>query len=102
MLETIMTYLTLYTGLAGVAVLLGLGYFLSRRYEVSLYRFAGMILLIAILFSLGWVGAVKYGLNPYWVGGLYALILIGYAVKTYYHITWHDVTGKFHHPRPTA
>ena len=102
MLETIMTYLTLYTGSAAVAALLGLGYVLSRRYDVSPYRFAGIILLIATFFSLGWVGAVKYGISPYWVGGLYALILIGYAVKTYYHITWHDITGKLYHPRPTA
>ncbi len=102
MLETIMAYLTLYTGFAAVAALLGLGYLLSRWYMVSPYRFAGMILLIAIFFSLGWLTAVKYGLSPYWVGGFYALILVGYAVETYYHITWHDITGKFYHPRPTA
>ena len=101
MLES-MPYITLYAGFVAVAALLGLGYVLSRRYEVSPYMFAGMILLIATFFSLGWVGAVKYGISPYWVGGLYALILVGYAVKTYCHITWHDITGKFYHPRPTA
>jgi hypothetical protein len=61
-----MPYITLYAGFVAVAALLGLGYVLSRRYEVSPYTFAGMILLIATFFSLGWIGAVKYGLSPYW------------------------------------
>jgi hypothetical protein len=50
-----MPYITLYAGFVAVTALLGLGYVLSRRYEVSPYMFAGMILLIATFFSLGWI-----------------------------------------------
>ncbi|MFQ5957483.1 MAG: hypothetical protein ACE5KK_06905 [Candidatus Brocadiales bacterium] len=102
MLETITSYMNLYTVIAAVAVLLGLGYFLKRWYMVSPYRYGGLILLIAIFLSLGWLAVVKYGISLYWIGGLYALILIGCAVKCYYHITWKDITGKFYRPKPTT
>ncbi|MFQ5862992.1 MAG: hypothetical protein ACE5IC_07695 [Candidatus Brocadiales bacterium] len=101
MLEAIMPYLNPYTVTAAVIVLVGLGYFLNRWYMVSPYRYGGTILLIAIFLSLGWLAVAKYGISLYWIGGLYALILVGYAVKSYYHITWKDITGKFYRPKPT-
>lgn len=102
MLETITSYVSIYTVIAAAVVLLGFGYLLNRRYMVSPYVYGGAILLTAILLGLGWLATIKYGVSPYWIGGLYAVILACYAVKSYYHITWGDIIGKFYHPRPTA
>lgn len=102
MLEAIMSYMNLYTVIAAVVVLVGIGYFLKRWFTVSPYRYGGILLLMAIFLGLGWLAATKYGVSLYWIGGLYALILVGYAVKSYRHITWHDISGRFYRPRPTA
>ncbi len=102
MQEVIMSYMNLYTAIAAVIVLLGLGYFLKRRYTVSPYRYGGVILLVAMFLGLGWLAVVKYGIGLYWIGGLYALILVGYAVRSYYHVTWHDISGRFYRPKPTT
>lgn len=102
MFETIMAYANPYAVIAALAVLLVVGYLLNRWYMVNPYRYGGAILLTAVLLGLGWLAATKYGISQYWIGGLYAMILAGYAVKSYYHITWSDITGKFYHPRPTA
>lgn len=102
MLEAIMPYVNPYTVIAAVVVLLGLGYFLHRWYLVSPYVYGGVLLIMAILLSLGWLAVVKYGISQYWVGGLYGLILVGYAAKRYYNITWKDITQRFYRPRPTT
>lgn len=102
MLEVVMSYMNLYTVIAAVAVLLGLGYCLNRWCKVSPYRYGGILLLIAVFLGLGWLAVTKYGVSLYWIGGIYALILVGYAVKSYWHITWHDISGRFYRPRPTA
>lgn len=102
MLEANMPYVNLYTVIAAVVVLAGLGYFLKRWYMVSLLKYVGTLLLIAIFVSLGWLAVVRYGISLYWVGVVYALVIIGYAAKCYWHITWKDITGKFYRPRPTT
>lgn len=101
MLETLYSYMNLYTVIAALVILLGLGYVLKRWYMISPYRYGGVVLLIAFLLGLGIFAVTRFGISPYWVVTVYAGILIGYLAAMWYHISWTDLMGKFYR-RPTT
>lgn len=103
MLETLMGYVNLYTTLATVVILLGLGYALNRWYMISPYRYGSWVIIIALFLAIGYAAVVWYKFSPYTVAGLYLLVVIAYLASCYYHISWKDLMGRFYRPttKPT-
>lgn len=98
MLQTLSTYMNLYFIIPTLLFLVLLGYLLRWWYQISYLLYAEMVLLVAFFLGAGYLAVVRFAFSPYLVGSTYAIILAGYLLARWYHISWRDLMGRF---RPT-